>query len=274
MIKMQTIDYLIKYLLDENPDIKIRKQPENFQEKFTIYRSLTNIRQAKPITQEYIQQEDKLLQEVLEKTKKTTSINEIDTLSTTHPECNIENKNKIALWQGDITTLQVGAIVNAANSQGLGCFVPCHNCIDNQINTYAGIRLRQECDKHMKTINYNLPTGEAFTTKAYNLPAQHVIHTVGPIITSTVTEKQQQQLANCYTNVLNQAKQNNIKTVAFCSISTGEFRFPKDTASRIAIRTVDQFLGQEDSFEKIIFNVYSDDDKNVYEKTIRTYRRN
>lgn len=274
MINMTTINYLINYLLKENSNLKINKKPTTFNEAFTIYRSLVNIRPAKAITQEYLEKEDHLLQEYIETNKNITKIEDIKTLIATHPDSNIENKNKIALWQGDITSLQIGAIVNAANSQGLGCFVPCHNCIDNQINTYAGIRLRLECDEHMKTINYNLPTGEAFTTKGHNLKAEHVIHTVGPIITGTVTQKQEQQLANCYINTLKQAKQNNIKTVAFCCISTGEFRFPKTLASQIAIKTVDEFLENDDSFEKIVFNVYSEDDKNVYENTIRTYQRN
>lgn len=269
---MQTIDNLIQYLLEENKNVKIHQKPENFKEKFTLYRSLTNIRPAKPITQEYINEENKLLREVTHQTKQITNITEIKPLSATHPETEIQNNQRIALWQGDITSLQIGAIVNAANSQGLGCFIPCHNCIDNQINTYAGVGLRLECDRHMKKINYHLPTGEAFTTKAYNLPSEHVIHTVGPIITGKVTQQQIQQLENCYINVLGQAKEHNIKTIAFCCISTGEFHFPKELASKIAINTVDNYLANDDFIEKVVFNVYSDEDRDIYENIIRTYK--
>lgn len=265
---MQTIDYLIQYLLKENTDIRIKQEPVTFNDKFTLYRSLTNIRQAKPITQDYINTENKLLQEVIQQSKTITKVNDIDTIDSAYPNTKIQNKNRIALWKGDITSLSIGAIVNAANSRGLGCFVPCHNCIDNQINTYAGINLRLECDKYMKTINYHLPTGEAFTTKAYNLPAEHVIHTVGPIITQKVEKQQIQQLSNCYTNVLKQARENNIKTIAFCSISTGEFHFPKELASKIAIQTVDNYLSQDNFIEKVVFNVYSYEDWDIYEKFI------
>lgn len=266
---MERIDYLIDYLLKENPKIKINQQPTSTEEKFKIYRSLSNIRPAKEIPKEYIKEENKLLQDYITKNKKITDVKDIKTINQTHPSSKIQNKNIIALWQGDITSLKIGAITNAANSQGLGCFVPCHNCIDNQINTYAGVSLRLECDQHMKTIDYNLPTGEAFTTKGYNLPAQHVIHTVGPIITNKVSEKQKQQLANCYKNTLKQAKENNIKTIAFCCISTGEFRFPKDLACQIALKTTDEYLNENrDNFEKIVFNVYSDEDADIYERHI------
>lgn len=267
---MKTIDYLINYLLEENPKIELKQDPKTFNEKFNVYRSLVNIRQAKPITQEFIEEENVLLQEILQKSKSVRNVNDIKTLSETYPQTKIKNKDKLAIWQGDITSLEIGAIVNAANSKGLGCFVPCHNCIDNQINTYAGVCLRLECDKHMKTINYHLPTGEAFTTNAYNLPAEHVIHTVGPIIMGKVEKQQTQELENCYINVLEEAKKHNISTVAFCSISTGEFHFPKELACKIAVETVDKFLEDDDFFEKVIFNVYSDEARDIYENFIRT----
>ena len=263
------MEYLINYLLNENPKIKVQQQPKNREEQFNLYRSLSNVRPANPVTQEYIEKENKLLQEYIRNHKTITKVEDIKTLSQTHPQTGIKNSDRISLWQGDITSLKIGAITNAANSKGLGCFVPCHNCIDNQINTYAGVQLRLECDRHMKTINYNLPTGEAFTTKAYNLPAEHVIHTVGPIISGQVRPKQEQQLSNCYRNTLKQAQENNITTLAFCSISTGEFHFPKDLACQIALKTVDDYLDDnKEYFDNVVFNVYSNGALDIYEKFI------
>lgn len=270
---MTEIYYLINYLLNENPKIKLNEKPENFNQQFAVYRSLANIRPPKPLPEEYHEKEDQLLQKL--NTEKTlTDVENVQTLDKTHPESNIKHKDTICLWQGDITTLKIGAITNAANSQGLGCFVPCHNCIDNQINTYAGTKLRLECNEHMKKINYNLPTGEAFTTNAYNLPSKYVIHTVGPIIQDKVTEQHKKQLHNCYTNVLEEAYKNNIETVAFCSISTGEFRFPKELACKIAVETVDNYLEENDHFKKILFNVYSQEDKDIYDRFITKDYRN
>lgn len=266
---MDRADYLIGYLLNENPNIKLKKQATTSQDKFKLYRSLCNIRQANVISQEFLDEERIYLQEIYSK-KTVTSVDEIETLDKTHKNNKLVNDDKIALWQGDITTLNIGAIVNAANSQGLGCFIPGHNCIDNQIHTYAGVALRQECYQHMKTINHNLPTGKAFITKAYNLPAEHVLHTVGPIIQQNVSDNERGLLADCYTNCLKLAIENEVKSVAFCSISTGVFRFPKDLASKIALKTVDNYLNEYgDNFEKIVFNVYDDKDVNIYEKSIR-----
>ena len=265
---MENADYLINYLMEENPEIKINRTPVDDNEKFNLYRSLCNVRQAKPISDEFIEKEEKYLQCILE-TKSVTDISEINTLNVSYPKNNQRNDDKLCIWRGDITCLRIGAIVNAANSQGLGCFIPGHNCIDNQINTYAGVPLRLECNEHMKTIDYNLPTGEAFITKAYNLPADYVIHTVGPIIQNTVSDNHKQLLANCYRSCLKKAQDNNIRTLAFCSISTGVFRFPKDLACQIALKTVDEYLEENgDSFDKIVFNVYSKEALEVYEKFI------
>lgn len=184
------------------------------------------------------------------------------------PDCNVKHKNKICLWQGDITTLKIEAIVNAGNSQGLGCFIPCHKCIDNSIHSASGVQLRLECYNKMKEIGI-LETGKAFITKGYNLPSKYVIHTVGPIIYEKVSEKDIKDLRNCYINSLELARKNNIREIAFCSISTGEFRFPKDQASKIAIATIDKFLDRySDEFQKIVFNVFTEEDYNIYLKNL------
>lgn len=174
---MDKLDYLIEYLLKENTEVSIDKIPTNINEKKNLYRSLCNIRKPKPISKEYLQIENEYLQEELKK-KKITKVEDIKPVSQIIKESNLENKDKICLWQGDITTLQIDSIVNAANFGGLGCFVPCHKCIDNQINTFAGISLRLECNEIMKEKDYFLHTGKSFVTKGYNLPSKYIIHTV------------------------------------------------------------------------------------------------
>lgn len=255
---MEKLDFLIDYLLKENKRVQIEEKPKDADAKKNLYRSLVNIRDAKPISREYIKIENEYLTEELQN-KKLTDIK------------NLSSNDKICLWKGDITTLKIDSIVNAANSQGLGCFVPCHKCIDNQIQTYAGVSLRLECNDVMKELNYNLPTGESFITKGYNLPSKYVIHTVGPIIYSEVTELEEKQLAECYINSLKLAMENNIRTIAFPCISTGEFRFPKAKACEIAVKTVKEFLKENgDKFDKIVFNVYGEEDYYEYRKLLKS----
>lgn len=266
---MEKLNYLINYLLREKGNIKIERIPSKLEDKKRLYRSLCNIREPKQIDEEYIKIENMYLQEELKKAK-IINADEIENIEKTVTNPKIENSNKICLWKGDITKLQIDAIVNAGNSQGLGCFIPCHNCIDNQIHSLAGISLRLECDTIMKQNNYYLHTGKAFITKGYNLPAKYVIHTVGPIVNNKVTEKEELQLVNCYTSSLELAIKNGIHTIAFTCISTGEFKFPKKKACELAILAVESFLKDNGAnFEKIIFNVYGEEDYRIYEQTIR-----
>ena len=251
---MEKIDYLIEYLLKESGR-------ENFdynnRDKKSLYRALVNVRQTNPISEDFLKVEDDYLQEELQK----QNITNVD---------DIKANNKIALWQGDITKLKIQAIVNAGNSQGLGCFLPNHNCIDNQINTFAGVRLRLACNEIMKDLNYNLETGKAIITNGYNLPAEYVIQTVGPIIEDNVTEQKENELADCYINSLKLAIDKGIKTIAFPCISTGVFRFPKDKASQIAIKSVDEFLSRnKGKIDKVIFNLWSGEEVMIYEQNIK-----
>src|SRR5574344_1303787 len=260
---MEKLDFLIKYLLKENTEICIENMPTNIEYKINLYRSLCNIRQACSISEEYINVENEYLQEKL-RNKNITNINDIKTIDEQFKESNLKMKDKICLWQGDITLIKIQAIVNAANSQGLGCFVPCHKCIDNQINTFAGVNLRLECNEIMKKKNYNLETGKAIITNAYNLPSEKIIHTVGPIIYENVTNEKEQKLEECYINSLKLSIKNNIRTIAFPCISTGEFRFPKKKACQIAIISVDKFLEKNaDKFDKVVFNVFSAEDYEI-----------
>ena len=266
---MDKLDFLIEYLLKENNQSFDDLYGLYKTEKKTLYRALVNIREAKPISPEFLKAEDEYLQAELAK-QNVKNVNDIKTIEAKFKKSNIKNADRICLWKGDITKLKVDAIVNAANSQGLGCFLPNHICIDNQIHTFAGVRLRLECDEFMRKIDYDLKTSKCFITKGYNLPADNVIHTVGPIIENALTEELKELLADTYINCLNCAIENNIRTIAFPCISTGVFRFPKAEASKIAIKAVDDFISQNrDKLDKVIFNLWSDEDVMIYERDIK-----
>lgn len=174
---MEKLDFLIDYLLKENKKVELKNIPKTSKEKANLWRALCNIRNAKEVSSEYLKIQDEYLQERLKKIQ-ITNVDNIKSIKEVYSSFNLENANKICLWQGDITKLKIDVIVNSANSQGLGCFRPLHDCIDNQIQTFAGVQMRNECNKYMKTIDYNLPTGKVFITNGYNLPAKYVIHTV------------------------------------------------------------------------------------------------
>ncbi|MBQ9658651.1 MAG: protein-ADP-ribose hydrolase [Clostridia bacterium] len=263
---MEKIDYLIEYLLNESG----RKNFDySNRDKKSLYRALVNVRQANPISEDFLKTEDEYLQKELEK-KNITNVNDIKTIKEKYNNSSIVNSDKICLWQGDITKLKIDSIVNSGNSQGLGCFIPNHNCIDNQINTFAGVRLRIACNEIMKKINYNLETGKAIITKGYNLAAKYVIQTVGPIIENEVTNQKEIELANCYKNSLQLAIDNGIRTIAFPCISTGVFRFPKTKASQIAIKSVDEFINEnKDKIDKVVFNLWEIEDVMIYEQNIK-----
>lgn len=176
-------------------------------------------------------------------------------------------RKSMYLWQGDITTLRIDAIVNAANSGMLGCFVPDHACIDNAIHTYAGIQLRQECAAIIEKQGYPEPAGRAKLTSAYNLPSKQILHTVGPIVEARVTDEHKHLLASCYRSCLELAAQSGLGSVAFCCISTGVFRFPLELAARIAVKTVECFI-QEHPL-KVVFNVFTDRDAEIYSRLLR-----
>ena len=172
------------------------------------------------------------------------------------------------LWQGDITTLQCDAIVNAANSGMTGCYIPNHRCIDNAIHTFAGVELRLACAELIEQQGYPEPTGRAKITPAFNLPCRYVLHTVGPIIGGRVTKEDKEQLTSCYRSCLELAAENALESVAFCCVSTGEFHFPNDLAAEIAVATVKEFLKKQTSVKKVIFNVFKDLDKAIYAKLL------
>ncbi len=249
--------YLIRELLKENTRYREVEIPQNETEQRKLLRSLFNIRMAAPITEEFQKVQDTYLQEVNAE-RGIISVSELE-----------KKGNGMYLWQGDITKLQVDAIVNAANSGMTGCYQPCHNCIDNCIHTYAGIQLRNYCQNLMDEQGYEEPTGQAKITPAYNLPCKYVIHTVGPIVQGPLTEECEDLLTSCYRSCLNIAEENGVKSIAFCCISTGVFMFPNQRAAEIAVATVKNWMDETGSDMKIIFNVYKDIDLDIYEKLLQ-----
>ena len=226
MTQDERLDFLLRYLLAERKEYASIRMPDSVSEKRHLLRSLMNVRPPIPASAEFLAVQDTYLQARLSE----RGVTRLGELKPAQPG--------IYLWQGDITTLAADAIVNAANSQMLGCFVPCHGCIDNAIHTYAGVQLRLACAAAMRQQGQEEATGHAKITKAYNLPCRFVLHTVGPIICGSVTKADRELLASCYRSCLDLAAETGLHSVAFCCISTGEFHFPGELAAEIAVHTV------------------------------------
>jgi O-acetyl-ADP-ribose deacetylase (regulator of RNase III) len=259
---LNDLDFVLKCLIEEQPEYRQLNIPPDLPGKRRIMRSLMNRRPAVPVSEILLKAQDKELKNQLNE----KGIVELcqSMVSPIH--------NRLCLWQGDITRLKADAIVNAANSQMLGCFVPMHLCIDNAIHSAAGLQLRFECNELMKEQGYPEITGSSKITNGYNLPSKYVIHTVGPIIESgQVTQKDEYLLASCYQSCLELADRNKLRTIAFCCISTGEYGFPNQPAADIAVRTVREYfdLYPETGIEAVIFNVFKDIDYSIYRKLLQ-----
>lgn len=249
---------LIKELLAELPQYQDMQIPTDENEQKKLLRSLMNIRSPRPIDDSFLTLQDEYLSEEVRK-KGITDSASLPVSSLDH---------RLLVWRGDITTLKIDAIVNAANSGLRGCFVPCHSCVDNIIHSVSGIQLRLACDKLMNAQGYDEPTGKAKITPAYNLPCRFVLHTVGPIVTGKLTETHCRQLADCYRSCLELAVSKGLKSIAFCCISTGEFHFPQEKAAEIAVQTVRKFLQNEERMERVVFNVFKEEDYNIYKRLL------
>ena len=270
MTQDERLDYLVEQFKEDSGEYRDLKVGNNINEKKRILRSLMNIRMPRAMDDETLAIQDEYLKEAaIEK-----GIVELEDIKTVSEEYGSQKKyaDKISIWQGDITRLSVDAIVNAANSQMLGCFVPMHTCIDNCIHTYAGIELRAECNMKMNNfrakygMDYEQPTAAPIITEGYNLPSKKVIHIVGPIVMGRLTKELENELSDCYKNTLDMCFENGLRSVAFCCISTGVFHFPNDRAAEIAVYTVLNWLdSHEDGMERVIFNVFKDEDKSYYE---------
>ena len=265
---------LVEAFKADSGEYKDFETPSDTEGKRRLLRSLMNIRMPRPMAKETLLIQDEYLQERAEE-RGIVRLDELplitESLGSTRPFAEI-----LSLWQGDITCLAVDAIVNAANSQMLGCFQPCHGCIDNCIHSYAGIQLRAECHRKMQALrsrcgrDYEQPTAVPMLTDGYNLPAKKVIHIVGPIIYDGLTPELENELADCYRSTLDHCAENGLRSVAFCSISTGVFRFPKERASEIAVQAVTEWLAKHPrQMDRVIFNVFSDKDRCIYEQNLR-----
>ncbi len=259
----ERLDYLVEEFKADSGEYKDLETPKDPERKRTILRSLMNTRMPREMPADVIRIQDEYLKE-RSKEKGVVALSDIP-----------EIQGGLSIWQGDITRLAVDAIVNAANSQMLGCFRPMHNCIDNCIHTYAGVQLRAECNRQMGELrahfgrDYEQPTAVPMLTDGYNLPAKKIIHIVGPTVQYKLTPALENDLANCYRNVLDLCAENDLKSVAFCCISTGVFSFPNRRAAEIAVETVKDWMSKHPgAVNRVIFNVFKDEDKIIYERLV------
>ncbi len=253
------LQFLTETLLDEMPQYRREagRVPQDWESRRYFLRCLMNVRQPRALSERFLQAQDELLSAEQEE-KGVVHISDLPP---------VPGDKRLVLWQGDITRLGADAIVNAANSALLGCFRPGHNCIDNVIHSAAGLQLREECAAIMRAQGHEEPTGQAKLTRGYNLPARHVLHTVGPVIDGPLTDRDRELLASCYRSCLALAEETGLESVAFCCISTGVFRFPKDEAARIAVSTVREYL-KHSRIEKVVFCVHGDENLRIYQSLL------
>lgn len=265
MNTLERLFYLNEILLQEMPQYQEESSdfPKTEQGQRRLLRSLMNVRPPRPVPKDFLMEQDLLLQEECD-TKGIVNLEQLRREATV-------SQPQLLVWQGDITRLAVDAIVNAANSALLGCFVPCHGCIDNAIHSAAGLQLREACAKLMQEQGHEEPTGQAKITPACNLPSQYVLHTVGPIIHNrnsqgaySPTTEDARLLASCYRSCLELAEKHNLQSIAFCCISTGEFHYPNQAAAEVAIQTVKDWLIESNSSITVVFNVFKDVDAEIY----------
>jgi O-acetyl-ADP-ribose deacetylase (regulator of RNase III) len=273
MTQNELLDLLVEEFKEDSVQYRNLETPRDTEGKKRILRSLMNIRMPKMMPSSVLQMQDEYLQGRIRENGIVT-LNEIPTIADQGSRHDFAER--LSIWQGDITRLAVDAIVNAANSQMLGCFIPMHTCIDNCIHTFAGIQLRAECDRQMRKLraeygpDYEQPTAVPMLTDGYNLPAKKVVHIVGPIVQGRLTKDLEQDLADCYKNTLDLCLENELKSVAFCCISTGVFHFPNKRAAEIAVKTVTDWMEQHPkALERVVFNVFKDEDKAYYEAELQ-----
>ena len=263
MNQEERLGYLVEKFKEDSVEYRDLETPRDGEGRQRVLRSLMNIRMPGEMAEDVLAVQNDYLKERARE-KGVVTPKDIPVV-----------RDVISIWQGDITRLAVDAIVNAANSQMLGCFVPMHTCIDNCIHSFAGIQLRAECSRQMSELrirygkDYEQPTAVPMLTDAYNLPAKKVIHIVGPIVRYGPTPELEKSLADCYRNTLDMCLDNGLKSVAFCCISTGVFHFPNRRAAKIAVDTVTKWLSEHDGqMERVIFNVFKDDDRDIYKELL------
>ena len=258
----EAVGRLVSFLVEERVELAGLAVPDDPAERWALARSLMNMRLPRPVPVAVLEEQDVVLRALIARAGVTDAgalapvgVGGVD--------------GRLALWRGDITTIEVDAIVNAANSKLLGCFIPGHHCIDNAIHTFAGMQLRLVCDELMREQGRDEPVGRAQVTSAFNLPSRFVVHTVGPQVpTGEPTAAQEEQLASCYRASLDAAAAAGVASLAFCCISTGEFRFPRERAARIAVGEVRAWLARDERIERVVFNVFGDEDERVYREVL------
>lgn len=253
--------YLIEYLLKEQKRIRVPGIPEASDEQRQLLRSLLNVRMPDPIADEFLAVQDAYLKE----RNRERGITDVKDLSP------VKSDDRLYIWQGDITTLKCDAIVNACNSQMLGCFQPMHSCIDNFIHTFAGIQLRLQMNEIMQAQGHEEPTGHAKITSGYNLPAKYILHTVGPIVQGALTKEHEALLASCYRACLELAAETGVESIAFCCLSTGVFMFPNQRAAEIAVETVRNWLDATQNRMRVVFNVFKEMDLEIYDRLLNRW---
>lgn len=260
MDRLTAIRNLNDMLLAEMPEYRLQAGsfPPDDAAQRRLLRSLMNVRPPMPLRRDFLALQDALLSEERE----ARGAVEADSLPVT------AGNPRLALWRGDITRLRADAVVDADNSALLGCFCPCHGCVDNAIHSAAGLQLRDECSRIMRAQGRPEPPGRAKLTRGYNLPARYVLHTVGPIVRGPVTERDREELASCYRSCLELAAERGLESVAFCCVSTGEFHFPNREAAGIAVETVTDFLRHDTTIKRVIFNVFKDIDAEIYRELL------
>ena len=270
----ERLDLLIRAFKAESAECRNLPVPDDSEGKRQLLRSLMNVRMPRKTSERTLLIQNEYLTEQATE-KGIVQLTDLPTVADVYKN-DLPFADKLSLWQGDITRLAVDAIVNAANSQMLGCFIPMHTCIDNCIHSFAGIQLRAECKQKMDALrerfgsDYEQPTAVPMLTDAYNLPAKKVIHIVGPIVQGNLTPTLEKDLSDCYSNTLEMCMENGLRSVAFCCISTGVFHFPAERAAEIAVETVTGWLSaHDDCMDRVIFNVFSDRDREIYEHKLR-----
>lgn len=273
MTQNERLDYLVEEFKEDSVQYRDLETPKDTENKKRILRSLMNIRMPKMMPSSVLRIQDDYLQERIRENGIVTP-DDIPTIADQGSRHDFADH--ISVWQGDITRLALDAIVNAANSKMLGCFVPMHTCIDNCIHTYAGVQLRAECGRQMKDLrakygpDYEQPTAVPMLTGGYNLPAKKVIHIVGPIVQGRLTKDLEQDLADCYRNTLDMCLENGLRSVAFCCISTGVFHFPNKRAAETAVKTVTGWMvAHPEAMDRVVFNVFKDEDREYYESELQ-----
>lgn len=251
MEQEERLDYLIGYLQKHGSALRL-PEAKTLEEKKAYFRALMNVWEVQPLTEEFLNIQDRYLQEEL-KSKPVRKMQDL-----------IPVQKNLFVWQGDITLLAVDGVVNAANKSLLGCFLPLHKCIDNAVHSFAGLQLRAKCFEIMQAQGREEETGQAKITPAYNLPSRYVIHTVGPIVGQKLTAQDEALLCSCYRSCMRCAVEQGLTSIAFCCISTGEFHFPNQRAGELAVQTVKACQREFAQDMNVVFNVYKDIDMDIY----------